>query len=509
MRKLSIIVASILVALMSCTKSKEVHPEIGDGNDEIVTVGMKDVHVEYVRTDHAELNRVVFHYCPADANGNAQQFEAAEMTKKEPFFELTLNNLLSDTLYWYYYELFPNNGDAFITAQKTFHTQACDVPEPPEPPTPTITEYVDLCLPSGTLWATCNVGANAPEEYGNYFAWGETEPKDNYSWSNYQYCNGSYNSLTKYCNDVSYGNNGFADNLTILQLEDDVATVNWGPDWHTPTPEEWQELYQNTTHQWTIQNGVVGRRFTASCGNSIFLPAAGCLNESSLIGEGSNGFYWSSSLHSDRPDYAWDFYFSSDDYGYGMNGDGCRNSGRPVRAVKSNAGSTFGTEMVINGDFEQGNVGFTSEYEYDDGIVLYEGLYNVDYDASLHHPDFIGVGHGGMGNFMIINGAMESEIKVWTEQISVMPNTCYVFSAWVCTLVEESEALLQFSINGAQIGDVFSAPMQINTWQQFYVSWYSGNSTTATITILNQNTMSMGNDFGLDDISFRERILNP
>ena len=165
---------------------------------------------------------------------------------------------------------------------------------------------------------------------------------------------------------------------------------------------------------------------------------------------------------------------------------------------------TIGVEKIINGDFEQGNVGFTSEYEYDEGIVLYGGLYNVDYDASLHHPDFIGVGHGGTGNFMIINGAMESEIKVWTEQISVMPNTCYVFSAWVCTLVEESEALLQFSINGAQIGDVFSAPLQINTWQQFHVSWYSGDSTTATITILNQNTESMGNDFGLDDISFRE-----
>ena len=136
MKKLTIILACFLVAMMSCTKSKEVHPEIGDGNDEIVTVGIKDVHVEYARTDHAELNRVVFHYCPADANGNAQQFAAAEMTKKEIFFELTLNDLLSDTLYWYYYELFPNSGDAFNTVQKTFHTQAYGTPEPPTPPTP-------------------------------------------------------------------------------------------------------------------------------------------------------------------------------------------------------------------------------------------------------------------------------------------------------------------------------------------------------------------------------------
>ena len=136
MKKLTIILACFLVAMMSCTKSKEVHPEIGDGNDEIVTVGIKDVHVEYARTDHAELNRVIFHYCPADANGNAQQFAAAEMTKKEIFFELTLNDLLSDTLYWYYYELFPNSGDAFNTVQKTFHTQAYGTPEPPTPPTP-------------------------------------------------------------------------------------------------------------------------------------------------------------------------------------------------------------------------------------------------------------------------------------------------------------------------------------------------------------------------------------
>ncbi len=135
MKKLSIIIC-VLVTLAACTKSKEVHPEIGDGNDEIVTVGMKDVHIEYTRTDHAELSRVVFHYCPADANGNAQQFEAVEMTKKDTFFELTLNDLLSDTLYCYYYELFSKSGNAYLSEQKTFRTQAFDTPEPPGPPTP-------------------------------------------------------------------------------------------------------------------------------------------------------------------------------------------------------------------------------------------------------------------------------------------------------------------------------------------------------------------------------------
>ena len=130
MKKLSIILACALVAMMSCTKSKEVHPEIGDGNDEILTVGIKDVHVEYTRTDHAELSRVVFHYSLAEV----QQFEAAEMAKRETFFELTLDNLLCDALYSYYYELFYNGGETSTTELKTVRTQACDTPTPPTPP---------------------------------------------------------------------------------------------------------------------------------------------------------------------------------------------------------------------------------------------------------------------------------------------------------------------------------------------------------------------------------------
>ena len=130
MKKLLIILFSAFISLASCTKSKEVHPEIGDGNDEIVTVGMKDVHVKYLRTDHAELSRVVFHYSLADV----QEFEAAEMAKRDDFFDITLNDLLSDTLYGYYYEVFPNGGAAYNTAPKSFHTQAFVAPEPPTPP---------------------------------------------------------------------------------------------------------------------------------------------------------------------------------------------------------------------------------------------------------------------------------------------------------------------------------------------------------------------------------------
>ena len=193
--------------------------------------------------------------------------------------------------------------------------------------------YVDLGLPSGLLWATCNVGADAPEDYGDYFAWGETQPKDTYNWSTYQYCNGSSSTLTKYCNNSSYGYNGFTDNLTTLLPEDDAATANWGNDWRMPTKEEWQELYNNTTVTWTTQNGVNGLLFTASNGNSLFLPAAGNRWYDELYYVGNYGYYWSSSLYTVNPDYAWYFfYFNSGSTGMSRY---YRYYGHSVRAVRS------------------------------------------------------------------------------------------------------------------------------------------------------------------------------
>jgi hypothetical protein len=197
-------------------------------------------------------------------------------------------------------------------------------------------DYVDLGLPSGLLWATCNVGASAPEDYGNYYAWGETTPKDTYNWSTYQYCNGSNSTMTKYCTNADYGNNGFTDNLTTLLPEDDAAAANWGGNWRMPTKEEFQELYNNTTVTWTQQNGVNGRLFTASNGNSLFLPAAGYRSGSSLYDAGSWGDYWLSSLDTDNPYCAWYFHFYSDycsmyyDYRY------CGQSVRAVRVGSQN-----------------------------------------------------------------------------------------------------------------------------------------------------------------------------
>ncbi len=159
-------------------------------------------------------------------------------------------------------------------------------------------EYVDLGL--SVKWATCNVGAKTPEEYGDYFAWGETTPKENYDWWTYKYCEDGYR-LTKYCTNSSYGNGGFTDNKTVLDPIDDAATANWGGAWRMPTEAEQDELRNNCTWTWTTQNGVNGYKVVGPNGNSIFLPAAGYMYRTLLYDVGLYGFYLSSSLHSSDP----------------------------------------------------------------------------------------------------------------------------------------------------------------------------------------------------------------
>ena len=186
---------------------------------------------------------------------------------------------------------------------------------------------VDLGLPSGTLWADRNIGANSPEGYGDYFAWGETRPKSTYSWSTYKYCKGSIRTLTKYCTDSSYGT---VDNKTVLEPSDDAATVNWGNSWRMPTYKEQVELSDKCTWTWTTRNGVKGYKVVGPNGNSIFLPAAGSQDDSSVTGAGSFGYYWSASLRERIPFIAW-FIHSTSDYRGSNNGD--RYYGLSVRAV--------------------------------------------------------------------------------------------------------------------------------------------------------------------------------
>ena len=190
-------------------------------------------------------------------------------------------------------------------------------------------EYVDLGL--SVKWATCNVGANKPEEAGDYFAWGETQPKTTYDWSTYKWCNGDDDDLTKYCTRKRFGYKRFVDDKNKLLLSDDAARYNWGGSWRMPTKAEQDELREKCTWTWTTQNGVNGYKVTSkSNGNSIFLPAAGYRYDSSLISAGSYGNYLSSSLYTDNPSDACGLGFGS---GHVYRYNGSRYCGRPVRPV--------------------------------------------------------------------------------------------------------------------------------------------------------------------------------
>lgn len=198
-------------------------------------------------------------------------------------------------------------------------------------------EWVDLGLPSGLKWATCNIGASSPEEYGDYYAWGETSPKSEYSWRTYQFRKRGKDyeigKLYKYNTRSRYGT---VDRKTCLELSDDAAHVNWGGSWRMPTSEEFFELRQNCTFTWTSCDGQDGYKVTSKKnGSSIFLPAAGAYGkyDTRVSGTGSYGLYWSSSLFDDdNPFNAKYLSFYSAFFGTG--GDGSfRKEGYPVRPV--------------------------------------------------------------------------------------------------------------------------------------------------------------------------------
>ena len=189
-----------------------------------------------------------------------------------------------------------------------------------------VPEAIDLGLPSGIKWGSFNLRASKPEEKGALYAWGETEPKDVYTWETYKWCVGNDHTLTKYCADSSYGYNGFTDGKCDLDPEDDAAYVNLGGKWRMPTDDEWTELRENCTWSWTTQNGVNGYLVTGPNGNSIFLPAA----VPEMSGAGSYVYYWSSSLSTFRPNYAGGVRFN---FGNVYRGNFSRYFGYSVRPV--------------------------------------------------------------------------------------------------------------------------------------------------------------------------------
>lgn len=169
-------------------------------------------------------------------------------------------------------------------------------------------DWVDLGLPSGLKWATCNVGASSPEEYGNYYAWGETEPApgNNYSGAN---CEADELSISE------LQSQGIIDGDHNLTPSHDAATANWGGIWRMPTEAEQQELLNNCTWEWTVQGGKNGCKVTGPNGNNIFLPAAGGRDGSSLYYAGEYGHYWSSTPYESSSNIAFRLYFDGSSQG--------------------------------------------------------------------------------------------------------------------------------------------------------------------------------------------------
>ena len=218
----------------------------------------------------------------------------------------------------------------------------------------TVADYVDLGMKDSNgkavLWATHNLGASKPEEYGAYIAWGENgtaedgydggiKLKDDsvyYYWNNLKYCSGTTykGPFTKYVESKSYGT---VDNLTTLESEDDAATVNWGSEWRTPTYDEWTALNNTDNFTWTWDSTNKGYTVTSRIsgyeGESIFLPAAGSRYSSGLSNAGSYGNYWSSSLYTSRTYYARGCSFDGDNHS--TYNSGYRYYGHSVRPVRS------------------------------------------------------------------------------------------------------------------------------------------------------------------------------
>lgn len=179
-------------------------------------------------------------------------------------------------------------------------------------------DYVDLGLPSKLKWATCNVGASSPAEYGDYYAWGETEVKERYDQANSQTYDIPISQLRTDC---------VVDSLKRLTLPYDAARTHWGGSWRMPTDKEFEELMDNCTWEWTTEDGSNGYKVTGKNGRCIFLPATGKRNGMSCDHEGTEGNYWTSTPFKTSTLF---FHFDSGRRDRVYSG---RNFGRPVRPV--------------------------------------------------------------------------------------------------------------------------------------------------------------------------------
>ena len=326
MKKIYVVLLCMMAGLMACEK------DIDFGKTKLVvetnkvTPDCTSAIIECAIATDATVNEVYLQYTTDSMFFDYQEADMTEYIRK--CYRAEIVDLQENTVYYYRYLVRNALSSAMSGGVEAFQTLGRQQSSS-DNGTENGHAYVDLGL--SVKWATCNVGASKPEEYGDYFAWGETEPKDYYGWSSYKWCNGSSYSLTKYNNNSSYGS---VDNKTTFELSDDAARANWGGSWRMPTQAEQNELRENCTWTWTTQNGVYGYKVASKksgyTNKFIFLPAAGYRDDSSLGLAGSYGYYWSSSLNTDSPGRAWGVGFASD---YVSRYDSSRYCGFSLRPV--------------------------------------------------------------------------------------------------------------------------------------------------------------------------------
>ncbi len=238
-------------------------------------------------------------------------------------FTSNLSNLVPQTTY--YVRAYATNEAGTSYGEVKSFTTLGDEPEDTYEETISGTEnghnYVDLGLPSGLKWATCNVGASSSEEYGDYYAWGETTTKSEYTVDN---------SLTYGLSDYELQSKGYIDGEGNLTAQYDAATANWSGNWRMPTKSEMQELIDNCTWEWMTQNGILGHKVEGPNGNNIFLPAAGYCDMSMLCDDGNIGDYWSSTPNEYNDYYAYPLYFNNSNQSMGFSSQSYGLSIRPV-----------------------------------------------------------------------------------------------------------------------------------------------------------------------------------
>ena len=259
-------------------------------------------------------------------------------------------------------------------------------------------KYVDLGLPSGILWATCNVGANTPEESGDYFAWGEIIEKDEYNYETYKWYNINDAKYTKYCTISDFGR---IDNRTILELLDDAANVNWGGNWRMPTREEFYELKDNCIWEFSSINNVPGYKIISKVnGNSIFIPAVGYYSGSEKIDEGVYGYYRTTSL-STYHSLATFFYFNSDKVS--VTEELSRSYGMTVRPV---LGKNFSYEIKFESNGAEMGTMSSVAVKYSDLFKIpNNNFYKQGYEFIGWNtmPDGTGIGYDNQESFSIVS----------------------------------------------------------------------------------------------------------